>query len=49
MSITLNLALLGEHELDFLPSLDQQGLQACLSADLLREFGLREEALEQPL
>ncbi|AHC81467.1 ferrous iron transporter B [Pseudomonas monteilii SB3101] len=49
VSITLNLALLGEHELDFLPSLDQQGLQACLSADLLREFGLREEALEQPL
>ncbi|WJD64142.1 fimbria/pilus outer membrane usher protein [Pseudomonas kurunegalensis] len=49
VGITLNLAYLGERELDFLPSLDQQGLQACLSADLLREFGLREEALEQPL
>ena len=49
VGLTLNLAHLGERELDFLPSLDQQGLQACLSADLLRELGLREEALAQPL
>lgn len=49
VGITLNLDYLGERELDFMPGLGQQGLQACLSAELLREFGLREEALEQPL
>ncbi|MFP3408170.1 Outer membrane usher protein FimD precursor [compost metagenome] len=49
VELLVNLGSAGQHELDFHDPLNGQGLQACLSADLLRELGLREQALEVPL
>jgi len=49
VELLVNLTSVGQHELDFHDTLTGRGLQPCLSADLLRELGLREQALEVPL
>lgn len=49
VQVTVNLSRLGEREIEVLPGPGGQGLQACLPAGLLRELGLREQALDRPL
>ena len=49
VQLTLNFDTLPEQEIDFVEAADGKGLQACLTADLLRSLNLREQALEAPL
>jgi len=45
VEVLVNLAAAGRREIDFRERTDGKGLEPCLSAALLRELGLREEAL----
>lgn len=49
VELLLNLMPAGAYELAFDKASQSKGLQACLSAELLRELGLREQALHTPL
>jgi len=49
VEVLVNLAAAGRREIDFRERTDGKGLEPCLSAALLRELGLREEALDTPL
>lgn len=49
VEVLVNLAPAGKHEIDFRGRSDGKGLEPCLSASLLRELGLREQGLAEPL
>lgn len=49
VNLTLNFDTLPEQELDFVEAPHGDGLQPCLTAELLRSLNLREQALEAPL
>jgi len=49
VEVLVNLAPAGKHEIDFRERSDGKGLEPCLSASLLRELGLREQGLTEPL
>nr|WP_178091255.1 fimbria/pilus outer membrane usher protein [Pseudomonas sp. DE0157] len=49
VEVMVNLAPAGKHEIDFRARSDGKGLEPCLSANLLRELGLREQGLAEPL
>ncbi|MES3710333.1 fimbrial biogenesis outer membrane usher protein [Pseudomonas putida] len=49
VEVLVNLAPAGKHEIDFRERSDGKGLEPCLSASLLRELGLREQGLAEPL
>ena len=49
VEVLVNLAAAGRHAIDFRDRADGKGLEPCLTASLLRELGLREEALDAPL
>lgn len=49
VEVLVNLAPAGKHEIEFREGSDGKGLEPCLSASLLRELGLREQALAEPL
>jgi outer membrane usher protein len=49
VDVLVNLAPAGKHDIDFKARDDGKGLEPCLSANLLRELGLREQGLAEPL
>ncbi|MEG0860912.1 MAG: fimbria/pilus outer membrane usher protein [Pseudomonas sp.] len=49
IDLLVNLTPSGTRDLDIHDGPDGQGLQACVTTGLLRELGLREQALDQPL
>ncbi len=49
VEVLVNLAPAGQHDIDFRERRDGKGLEPCLSASLLRELGLREQGLAEPL
>ncbi|MFJ4110468.1 fimbria/pilus outer membrane usher protein [Pseudomonas sp. NPDC089758] len=49
IDVSVNFDYLGPRDLELRNSEDGKGLQACMTAALLREAGLREEALPTPL
>ncbi|MBV4530569.1 fimbrial biogenesis outer membrane usher protein [Pseudomonas sp. SWRI107] len=49
VEVVVNLVTAGSYELALLRAPQGSGLQACLTADLLRVLGLREQALREPL
>jgi len=49
VEVLVNLAPAGRHVIDFRERSDDKGLEPCLTASLLRELGLREQGLAEPL
>lgn len=49
VDVQVNQAQAGRHAIDFSERSDGKGLEPCLSASLLRELGLREQGLPEPL
>jgi len=49
VEVLVNLAPAGQYEIEFRQRSDGQGLEPCLGAGLLRELGLREKSLAEPL
>ncbi|QCI15423.1 fimbrial biogenesis outer membrane usher protein [Pseudomonas putida] len=49
VEVSVNLAPAGRHKIDFRERSDGKGLEPCLSASLLRELGLSEQGLAEPL